>query len=273
MTRRDLNDATFIVPVRIENELRLANLRLMVRYVQHHFHTNVLVAESAPRRTVPESAIPGCRYFFLEDDRREFHRTRVLNFLTRQTETPYVVNCDADVLVPPQNLMDAMEALRTSRVDFCFPHSGMFYNVPRRLHPVIESSMDLSGIDVRECTVMHERSVGGIVCMSRASFVECGMENEHFVSWGPEDLERVRRWQKFEKRIGKVVGGFYHLDHSRHENSSGQNPFYERNDVEYHKVSVMSRDELIRYMGTWDWLKEAGGPGGGGRTGARPGLA
>ena len=250
----DLRDTTFIIPVRIEDEMRLNNINLILKYINHHFDTNIIVCESSSVSILKSSEKH--LYIFNKDDRPEFHRTKILNFLVKQTKTPYVINCDADVLVRVNGYCEAIESLRKNIADFVFPYGGYFYDVPRYYYPLIDSSMSIDTVNLDKCEVLHTNSVGGIVCMNKDMFIKSGMENENFVSWGAEDLERIFRWQKLNMRVGRIAGPLYHMNHNRqHVNSSPKNPYYFDNDALYKKVALMTHDELVQYMKTWEWLK------------------
>lgn len=251
--KQNLIDTTFIIPVRIEDNLRLNNIRLVLKYINHHFNTNIIVCESSPKPILKINN--QCQYIHIFDNKPEFHRTKILNYLTKQTKTPYIINCDTDVLVHIQSYINAIEYLRKNKLDFIFPYNGYFYNVPIQYHQMIDASMSVDTIDVNKCELINPQSVGGIICMNKESFIKSGMENEYFISWGPEDVERVSRWQKLGMRIGRISRPLYHLKHNIHNNSGITNPFYLNNDKEYKKVDAMNKEELTQYINTWSWLK------------------
>jgi predicted glycosyltransferase involved in capsule biosynthesis len=250
----DLKDVTFMIPVRIRDEDRLNNVRLVTRYLNNYFDTNIIVCESDSKQVLKESDVPGCRYIYLQDDTEVFHRTRILNYMTRQSTTPYIVNCDTDVLLNVENYVFAANILRENKGDFVFPYGGNFYNIPKELHSrfynMIIKGIEIISVKSHECTLVHNKSVGGIIFMNKQSFIDCGMENENFVSWGVEDLERVERWRKLDKVIGRSSGDLYHLDHRAYPAIT-----LDDNKKEFNKVHSMSNDELIEYIKTWDWLK------------------
>jgi predicted glycosyltransferase involved in capsule biosynthesis len=250
----DLKDTTFIIPVRIEDDMRLNNINLILKYINYHFDTNIIVCESSSIPLLKSSEKH--KYIFNKDDNPVFYRTKILNFLIKQVKTPYVINCDADVLVRVNGYCEAIQSLRKNIADFVFPYSGYFYNVPTSYYKLIESSMSVDVVNLDKCEELHSNSVGGIVCMNKDMFIKSGMENEKFISWGAEDLERVFRWQKLQMRLGRIAGPLYHMNHNRqHINSSSKNPHYLDNEKEYKKIATMTKEELIQYMKTWDWLK------------------
>lgn len=254
-----LIDTTFIIPVRLEDNQRLNNLKLILKYLQYYFDTNIIVCESSNEshaNLIQSTWNEQCKYMFIQDNKAEFHRTKILNYLTKQTKTPFVINCDTDVLVSVQNYIAAINNLRQNIVDFVFPYSGLFYNIPTEYHSIIENDMMFDNVDLTKCDLIHTDSVGGVVCMNKNKYIESGMENEKFISWGAEDCERVTRWQRLDMRVGRIAGCLYHLNHNKqHQNSGITNPFYNTNEVEYKKVAQMTKDHLITYIKTWGWLK------------------
>ena len=43
MTKLDLKDVTFTIPVRIESEDRKRNLKTVIQYMVHHLDTNIII--------------------------------------------------------------------------------------------------------------------------------------------------------------------------------------------------------------------------------------
>jgi len=75
------------------------------------------------------------------------------------------------------------------------------------------------------------------------------MENENFKSWGFEDNERVVRFDKLGLKYCRLEGCLYHLKHPKFNDSSKSNPYYQHNKEELEKISNMSKEEIILYMG------------------------
>ena len=80
------------------------------------------------------------------------------------------------------------------------------------------------------------------------------MENENFVAYTPEDVERYYRFKTLGYNIGRVDGALYHLNHYCGAESSIKNPFYQRGLYELNKVRSMDADKLYEYISTWKWL-------------------
>jgi predicted glycosyltransferase involved in capsule biosynthesis len=81
-----------------------------------------------------------------------------------------------------------------------------------------------------------------------------GMDNEHFTSWGPEDIERPKRLGNLGFKVRRVNGPLFHLPHERKSNSGYRDDDQYVNFMEeYFKVADMDKEELERYIGTWEW--------------------
>lgn len=254
----DLSDCTFMIPVRIDSKDRQENLDLIVRYLKHHFDCKVIIAEESAidfiRKMEPKLAdglVDEVLYY--ESYEPLFHRTKMLNEMTRSAKTSIVVNYDTDVLFPVQAYVDAANSLRNGLTDFVFPYLGRFYEVPRRFYGEIKNAMSISMINIADCGLNHPNSVGGAIFLNRQKFMESGGENENCKSWGWEDPERVSRWQTLGYKVGRVGEHLYHIEHWRGPNSGPSNTAHNSNYFEYQKVATMNKQQLENYIKSWSW--------------------
>ena len=59
--------------------------------------------------------------------------------------------------------------------------------------------------------------MGWLLLYTENDYVAAGMDNEVFRSWGPEDIERVKRFEILGYKIRRIPGPLFHLDHERNE--------------------------------------------------------
>lgn len=250
----NFKDVTFIVPIRFDSEDRKTNFRISMSFLLRNFDTNIIVLESdkVSNKDFVESVSPKITYVYEENKDKLFHRTRLLNQMTKLSETEIVVNYDVDVIFPIQQYIESKKKIEEG-FTICFPYSGKFYDVPKNHFDKIESD-NLENVPLTDCKLFNPNSVGGAFFFSKSKYGEIGWENEKFVSWGHEDWERIVRIQKMEHTIHKTEGVLYHLTHSRTFNSSDQNPFYQFNAQEFHKINRMNKEELGSYIKKWNWL-------------------
>jgi hypothetical protein len=199
-------------------------------------------------------------YQQVSDKNPNFHRTRYINLAVKNITTDYLSVYDADVLLHPYQYSEAMDLLYDG-YDVVYPFNGYFYEIhkPDQL-ALITNTLDLGAIDKNQCGVYPNAgqplSVGAAIFFRREAFFMGGMENEHFIAWGPEDQELFHRFSVLGFKITRVQSdGVYHLQHSRTLDSSENHVFIINNKAEFMLVKNMDEERLRNYMLKWDWLK------------------
>ena len=247
----DLRDVTFTIPVFFDHMDRKGNLDLSLFLLQLAFDTNFIICEQGGNRF----AYTGKWAKYVQSDAKVFHRTKMLNDMCNLAETPFIVNWDCDVIIPPMQLLMAVEELRAG-ADVVYPYDGKFARMPRvSWFPKLQKQRDIGivgGTAFRGREEGHN-SVGGAVMFDKSAFIDGGMENEKFISFGPEDCERHDRFKMLGFDIRRVKGALFHIDHYVGPNSSNRNPHFKHNHAELEKIRSMSRDALQAYIDTWAW--------------------
>jgi glycosyl transferase family 11/glycosyl transferase family 7 (putative galactosyltransferase) len=251
----DLSDVTFTVPVFIDHAHRRQNVGLSVCMLHRDLDTHVILGEQGSKQLGPMAGARTMYHWF--GGLKVFHRTYMLNHMAGMAQTPYIVNWDCDVFVPPVQLWLAAERLRAGE-DMVYPYDGRFARVPRTWFKPLEAALDLGIFRDTQFTGKHGRpvpttSVGGAIMFNRESFFNGGGENEHMVSFGPEDWERNHRFKALGYAVTRVDGSLYHLDHFCGPDSSARNPYFKRNHAELDKLRAMSPEELDAYVCSWPW--------------------
>lgn len=253
--RIDLSDVTFVIPVSFDHNDRRQNLELSVCMLQKDFKTNIIIGEQGGKKF----EYMGKYADYMAFNFGAFHRTRMLNQMFKKTLTPYVANWDADVLISPVQVWDAVERLRAG-ADMVYPYDGRFARVPRQpWFKRLEKALD---VGIFQDTVFKgmrpedKLSVGGAVFFNCESFFAGGGENENFISHAPEDTERRYRFETLGHDVQRVPGVLWHIDHFIGPNSSGRHAFQNRNKAEWSKIENMTKEQLAAYVDSWEWLKK-----------------
>ena len=270
----DLSDVTFTIPTSFDSIDRKQNLDISVCMLQHDFNTNIIVMEHGGNKF--EYFSQWCRYEMF--DSKVFHRTKMLNQMALMSNTEIIVNFDCDVIVPPMQMLLAVERIRNGQ-DIVYPYDGRFARVPRKdWFKQIEKSLDagIFGSTKFKGTIEHPDkdlrdligdvefkqkyhkllSVGGAVMFNKSSFIEGGMENEYMISYAPEDLERYQRFFKLGYIGSRVKGRLFHIDHHRGLNSTTHHADFKKNEDLYNAQCAMSKEELEDYINTWEWVNQ-----------------
>lgn len=252
----DLRDTTFIIPIRIESQDRAFNFQYVIQYLCNNFETNIFVWESGPKPYGQEilrkinKGPTKITYWFEETNDSTFHRTRLLNSMLVECKTKIVVNYDCDILLEPSTYVSAADAIRTGKAHVVYPYfKGM--SQKKIYRTTLRSNL------LEEQKHIPENSVcGHCQFFNRKAYIEGGMENESYISYGNEDVERMERFQKLGYKVIWLDAYVFHIEHARGPNSGKDNPHFENNELVYKKLSVLSPNELRAHYKTVKYLKK-----------------
>ncbi len=247
-----LKDVTFTIPVKYDHEDRKKNVDLMVCILQSSFDTNVIMMEQGGDKF----EYMGKWLKYCVSDAKVFHRTKMLNDMASMSGTPYIVNYDCDITIPPMQMLQAVEELR-SGTDMVYPYDGRFARMPRaQWFAQVERLLDIgiAGKTMFKGREHGHNSVGGCVLFKKQSFIDGGMENENMISFGPEDCERHDRFKKLGFTVKYVPGSLFHMDHFIGPDSGARNPYFKANHEEIERIREMDAAQLREYIDGWGWV-------------------
>lgn len=262
MNRAHLPDLTIMMSTRIDSPSRLANVRASLGYYRKYTDAQLLIIESdcEPRlREIMLTEFPEVAYIFVEDSSPMLHRTHLMNEEFRRVRTRNAANIDVDIIVPIEQLRQANAAVLSGQYVMAMPYDGRVVLSPKEFADIFRETLDieaLTEVDAYQQLMFGFASLGGAYVVDVARYRELGWENEHFLCWGPEDMERFHRLDILGHRPLQISGKCYHLPHSRGINSGDTVPeMILSTKAEYHKVLSMTPPELQAYIRTWPWTE------------------
>ena len=275
MTKHNLTDTTFIIPVKIESDDRLRNAITVCCFLLSKFNTNILIKEVNSEPVFENEALPQIKefigdtsnisyYFEKESDNSFFHKTRYFNELLSKCNTDVVSAYDTDVLLPVSTYLKA-EKMCKDEYDLVYPFGfGTQENQVKWQKKVFASDELVSDFlnqnfdfSIFENHSQKDRAQWGHAqFFKRTSYIEGGMENENFKAWGPEDEEKHYRFPKLGYNIGRVIDWVYHLEHSRGDDSERTNIYFHDNLKLMEDIRSLSEEELRNYYNTQEYLKK-----------------
>lgn len=254
----NLEDVTFIIPVKYDHDNREENLSMCVNYLNKHFITNIIVGEQGGTKFFDMYTSTPWIYHYMPFTYDEFHRTRMLNDMANESDTPYIVNMDADVFIPVLQVVLTMEQLRNEHAAMVFPYDGRFARVQREpFAHIMKRELDTGYFKgtFKGTRSFDPASVGGAIFWNKEDFIYGGMENEHMISYGPEDVERHNRFKTLGYKIVRIPGTIYHLDHfCGMDSGGGGNVHFDANHKEEARISKMNNEELLNELNGWEWV-------------------
>ena len=268
MKKFDLSRATFIIPIRIESDDRLRNVITSVCFLLSNFNTNVIIKEVDKTSVFHEKALPQIKDFcgdisdlthvFEQSDLPSFHRQKVLNDMIMMSTTQVVVNYDCDVILPIASYMQAYDRIVTGTSDVVYPYgNGNFqlqvFGDDQVVTNFLVNEFDFSAF--KDVLKVYDAKYGFVQFFNRNVYIEGGLENENFVAYAPEDVERHYRYTTLGYGVSRINDVIYHLEHSRSPNSWFSNPFMHSNNVEWEKIQRMDKETLKEYITSQDYYK------------------
>ena len=289
----DLKNTTFIIPLRVDTGDRLRNVVLSTAFLLNKFDTNVIIKEVDSERRFEAYCLPiikriadttNLRHIFEVETRTDdsFHRTKILNDMVMESTTDVVVNYDTDIILPLTSYTSAVAMLEKD-YDVVYPYRfgkqgerkvklnftvrtqddmNNFENYPESKKFIASSNSDSFDIPFDNYFYYpHQQGEGwaeyGMVqFFNRKVYMDGFLENEGFIAYAPEDVERHHRWKTLGYRIGRVDNYAYHMEHERTQNSWFHNPHMQRNNELWEQLKVLDKEQLTEYYKQQDYVKE-----------------
>ena len=135
----DLKDTTFIIPIMIDSKDRLINYNIVIDFLLKNFNTNIIVCESDSESHEDLLKRDGIDYMFVKNEGL-FHRTRLLNIMTKKVNTEIVVNYDIDVVFKNHQYVECRDAIKSGEYDVCYPYNGNFFNIRKYYHSYVKEN-------------------------------------------------------------------------------------------------------------------------------------
>jgi predicted glycosyltransferase involved in capsule biosynthesis len=258
----DLTDATFIIPLRIDSQDRLRNIITSLCYIHSNFITQVLVKEVSEEPIFGKYALPQISdfcgedfarisYEYVKSDNPVFHRQKIINEMLDDVQTDITVNYDCDVLLPLKSYVDSVEFIRNGGADVVYPYGDGLYQKQvfaddDLVTEFLNNDFDFSILEKKSKD--YDAKYGFVQFFNTESYIEGGGENENFVAYAPEDVERYYRFTTLGYNVKRLDNLIYHLEHNRTPNSWFTNPHREQNELEWAKVSQMDKEQLLDYV-------------------------
>ena len=165
------------------------------------------------------------------------HRTKDFNDYMASSDCEVLVFSDVDVVINKWQIEEAVEWCMRGCV-LAYPYDKM-----RKL-----------GENPNEFFGGWERGFfGGVFVVNRKKYMSLGGENENFVGWGCEDMERYVRVSKMTlSEPPRVAHECSHLFHPRVERLDGAS----KNAELFEKIDKMNINEMKEYIETFKWRQK-----------------
>lgn len=254
----DMSDVTIVMPIRVDSDDRIANLKTIIRLYSTLENIRFIIWEADNFQRIHIEESERINYSFCRDNNPVFHHTYYRNEMIKQAKTSIVIVWDVDILVPEEQLYKAVNDVKNRHAILSYPYDGVCYSLSPDISDNFRDRLDWSALlseKEKFPAMFGQLTVGGIFVVDREKYMQAGMENEHFIGWGPEDIERLKRLTILNLPVSRIAGSIYHLYHPRMLNSGyvdqSQNLSAKQ---ELLRVCKMSRGDLLKEITDWSWI-------------------
>ena len=248
--------------IRMELHLAMCDRFCVAYALMKDFKVNILNDEGLQSQFADRVSV-------IVDPRKKdepFHRTRYLNMMLDKVTTKFVCNHDADTILSSAGLMTSLVYLRKNAAHVVYPYQRGIKAQKRVFFkqftaPNSLNTLALTG-DMSE--ILHEQigilewpaSYGQSILFNTEVYKKMGGENENFISWGAEDIERYTRAIKMRYVVARVPSPIVHIEHGRGPDSSVANPKWQENENLWNAINSMDGEQLKKYYAEVDYRKK-----------------
>jgi hypothetical protein len=242
-----LQDVTFLFVAQHDHPDRKANFDLMIAYLNKHFFTNIIIHEL---NTSEFEYLRSSNVRYMRSKNDNFIRPKMFNDMIYHSNTEINFIWDADLLIDPRYMLEAVKLLRNGR-SFVYPHRNTFYFVPRKYYDELYSSLDLYSLHGKTDIPCSSGTFGGAFGFRKKAYLRIGLENENLQGYVPDDIERLERIVRLGGGYEMTGNELFHIEHFRGPDSRLSNPNMVNNYLEVLKEKSMTDVELKNYVKSW----------------------
>ncbi len=252
------DDVTVLVGIRNRCDYRIANTLRSIR--EQTYPTDLVHIIVVDYGSDPKSArltVDACREHDAEyvrvDEAPVWSRARCLNVGIRRTTTKFLLTSDADIVLSPRYLSDAVRALRRSPLSVvCSPMLDLPEESIDALRRAAESDEGLQSEEWRgRCSARFGWALHPSIAVAlTAFFAIIRGYDEYYEGWGAEDDDLMRRFRYLGlDPIGSGSESFYlHQWHPKFEGLSEQG---HRKYVLRNRAYFETHHSILRNPGEW----------------------
>lgn len=242
---------SFLIALQIDSEDRLSNLKISTENIIHHFpNSEIIISEIDSESKLPEE-FKKFKHIFTRDS-NFFSKTRAYNIACKNSVNDIICLYDADIVLKNSVVDKCVDILCNKNQDVVYPYNGYFYDIPKNYHRSILNEKNLDCVNLSDCKLLSDRSVGGAVFFKKNIFIEGGGANEN-IKIGYEDNEFFERFKKLGYAIARLNCPIFHLTHIRKETSFDYNPHKEIFQKEFYRICNLSKENLLKEIKTWKY--------------------
>lgn len=256
----NLQDVTFILPIKIETEDRMRNLISVLGFLNHHFSTNVLIVENNSSSYHIISQFRNLNIQYTKIDQDIFHRTKFINIALDIINTPVTCVYDVDVFLHPNSYINSKDLIIKGHRDFVYPygHGNYQVQISEKYNRVEFDRIFVPDVIPPYYTNIHSSFCGHCFFAKTSTYKSYGGENENFISYAPEDQERYHRFITLGLDVDRLpLDIVYHFEHARTSDSNETNPHYLDGVSIFNEIKqIKNKQDMVEYYSKLDYYQK-----------------
>ena len=285
--KKDLTNSTFVIPFYNDLPERLSNIIHLINYISKYFNTTIFLFEWGTEQYFKKINFkfnPSIKYFYANSD-LVFSRTIVTNFALNYVTTKVVVINDSDCFVEPQAYLKAQKMIVEDSFKIVHPFGSppgslniyplstkvwcnkynYEYDYPSCFTIPAGLRGGLIGLHPNQDCVLAKSNpvagVGGILFIDYNTYKDLGFENKYFISYSPEDQERIKRFRRLNLKSTNQIAlhlhnsddtyfqnYLFHMEHPRTENSTINHKYFSSNEILMHCLDSLDNESFLEYL-------------------------
>ena len=260
----ELTDTTFIIPFKRDFKERQQNLEILINYISKNFLTNIVVFEFDVA-SIQKDVLSTLKYktnltWYFCKSNKMFSRTIVTNFCIDKIDTPVIVLNDVDCISSNVLAYKLCETkIINNEIDlihpFCSPPGTISYSQKDK-DELVENDFVLKPNDSFEIEQLSPP--GGIVFINKSKYHDIGNENIYFISYSPEDCERIYRFSKLGYKVeehnfcygpinNSIDSALIHMEHPKTPENSNKTKLFKANNDLFECLKILSCENYNEY--------------------------
>ena len=230
---------TYIISYRHSLE-RFNNLKRTIEWIGSFSNVEIIVVEQDKHSKIKNSVLP-FKHIFLKTD-MPFNKSWGFNVGSKYANSNVIVFGDSDLIMNPEKFIEALKMIEN--YDMVNPYSSVIDLTAQESNLPITELMKIDRPGRGETDIQKVPLCGGICIFRKDAIQKLGGWHEDFIGWGGEDDFQAVKVKNLLNWV-EVPGRCYHLYHER---PAPDMKWYQRNIQLLQKLSVMSKEELIKVI-------------------------
>lgn len=126
ISRIDLMDVTFLIHIKSYSEKNRDNLASVINFITRHFSTRIIIVESGREQPCPVEEDHDLLYYLNLSRENEVFTVHDFGNLLLMADTPFIAIWDGNVIVPPDQVLEAVNKLREGEDVLVCPYDGRY---------------------------------------------------------------------------------------------------------------------------------------------------